>query len=190
MRTATLIIAFIVLVAFTGCTSDDDDTPVIPHDPTSEQLQNGPETGRKFFKWSQVGKDRAAAVQFSRSGWCTPQIQSEVAIPSMTGFSVPVGATPVDSLYCTLEVVDTAWTQTEYYPDGVNWLAPVMYWQDSSCVDLEGEDPDSVSFYWYDRETGEFHDVETTYFPEQQVWKAHTSHFSRYILGQKKRVAG
>jgi hypothetical protein len=186
MNTKLTIVLFAALLFVVGCSDDDDKTDSTPPAlPTQDQLIAGPEAGREFVKWNSIGLQRVQTSGATVEGWCYPNQTTDIDIPLMVGLHVPAGATPSDSLHCTLTVADTSYSQTDYFPEGTTWNDFVAYWIDTMTVQIPaGNTAADITFYWYKPNTGEFVQVPTRL--GNGHWIAKTLHFSRYILGQKR----
>ena len=169
-----------------GCSNEEDESPpTVPYEPSQTLLDAGPEPGKSFLRWNAAGLQIAAAANYEASGTCYAGVEAEIGLPDMLGLRVPATALPQDSLVCTVEVTDTNYTQTEYLPEGIDWADSVTYWADTSVVQMPaGVMAQDVSFYWYNRHSGDMVEVNTVL--DGAHWKAKTLHFSRYILGQKR----
>lgn len=182
-----LICVVFSMLTFIGCTEEDNKVTSYPDRPTEQMLAAGPEAGKEFLKWNSTGISRGAPQNYAASGYCFPGIDTDISIPYMIGLHVPPAANPNDTLYCTLTVEDTGYTITDYAPDGLDWSDSVVYWIDTSCVTIPtGSTATDIAFYWYRASDGTFEEVPTALL--ENVWKAKSLHFSRYILGQKRRI--
>jgi hypothetical protein len=173
-----------------GCANDDDKTVTYPARPTQEMLDNGPETGKQFLKWNSTGISRGAPMNYTVSGYCYPGLEADIEIQDMIGLSVSPEDNPSDTIYCTLTVEDTGFTLADYAPDGLDWADSVTYWVDTTCVTIPEEStPTDIVFYYYRPSDGSFNEVATRMGANGRHWVAKTTHFSRYILGQKRRIS-
>ncbi|MBI5059648.1 hypothetical protein HZB60_07715 [candidate division KSB1 bacterium] len=184
-KSRILILLMTALALATGCSDDEATTTIPPAVPSDDQLLAGPESGKQFVRWNSVGLERVHASGATVEGWCYPAQETNLEILLMAGYSVPVGATPGDSLHCSLTVADTTYSQTDFLPEGITWNDSVIYWCDTSCVHIPpGSSAADICFYWYNPASGEFKQITTAVV--ETHWVAKTLHFSRYILGQKR----
>lgn len=185
---AVIPVTILATLLWTGCSDDDENkNSGYPARPTSDMLNAGPETGKQFLKWNSTGYQRGLPHNFTMSGTCYPNADTDISIPFMVGLHVPPTANLNDTLFCTLTVEDTGYTLTDYRPDGLTWADSVVYWIDTTCVTIPaGSTAADIAHYWYNPLNGTFVESATELVGDR--WKAKTLHFSRYVLGQKRHI--
>lgn len=182
-----LPLCLMVLLAI-GCDSEDNNESAgYPAEPTPDMLEAGPGDGAEFFWWSDSGRARAAAANYRAALWVTNVDTTHVEIEDMAGlFVYPgcLGSHP--DVECDIIVKDATYSQLEYGPNGMQFADSVLFWIDSTVIELpENTFAADVAYYYYNPDTGRFEELDTWVNPDNGWIECKVLHFSRYIIGRR-----